>query len=431
MTGLPASGAPAAAPRWRVRIVFIALCVGVLAGLLEGGARLWYAVRGRLSWRPRPAAAAAVGARPAPTAAEIEAAGRALDLDPYEIADLSQPRHWRLRAGYRATVREVLDAKRREGRVLAVRYIEKRAPELGIAPDDVAIAINDDGFRGPPLDRAHARFRILSLGDSCTFGTFLSQEFGYPRALERELSRRGFAVEAINAGVEAYVPRNDLLRLDEFRALRPEITTIYLGWNALWGERFLEEVTRPGRALKSVRLFGEAYERARQTFGDRNRQAIEDYARPKHPNRNAPEVRLLDAFTPSFMPDMTMIIEGMQAAGSRVVLLTLPGLYAMDEDPSPRALEIGHLPTFTDNPFVLARMAERYNEALRDLARERGCDLIDLAGWSREALRPRDAQFLDSVHLVETAQEKLGLHLAEALAPLLPASARQAPAPPR
>jgi lysophospholipase L1-like esterase/signal recognition particle subunit SEC65 len=420
---------PAARPSWRVRIVFLVLCVGLLAGVLEGGARLWYTVRGRLSRRSHPAAAAAP--RPAPSAAEIEEAGRALDLDPYEIADLSQPRHWRLRAGYRATVREVLDAKRREGRVLAVRYIEKRAPELGIAPDDVAISINDDGFRGPPLDPTHARLRILSLGDSCTFGTFLSQDFGYPRALERELSRRGVAVEAINAGVEAYAPRNVLLRLDEFRALRPEITTVYLGWNALWGERYLEEAAGAGRALRSFRLFGEAYERARQTFGDQNRQALEDYARPKHPDRNAREVRLLDAFTPSFLPDMMAIIEGMQASGSRVVLLTLPGLYAMDEDPSPRALEIGHLPTFTDNPFVLARMADRYNEVLRGLARERGCDLVDLAAWSREALRPRDAQFLDSVHLVELAQQKLGIHLADALEPMLPASARHGPTPSR
>jgi hypothetical protein len=112
-------------------------------------------------------------------------------------------------------------------------------------------------------------------------------------------------------------------------------------------------------------------------------------------------------------------VDEMQAAGSRVVLVTLPGLYASDRDPSPRALEIGHLPAFTDNPFVLARMAERYNDQLRRLASERGLGLVDLDSWCRQELRPADEHFVDSVHLDERSQERAGTFLAQALAPLI------------
>ena len=112
------------------------------------------------------------------------------------------------------------------------------------------------------------------------------------------------------------------------------------------------------------------------------------------------------------------IIESMEAAGSRVVILTLPGLYTTDRTPSPRALDIGHLPTFTDNPFVLARMAERYNETLRGIARSRGLGVVDLDLWSRETLTPEE-HYIDSVHLDELAQEQAGVHLARALGPLL------------
>jgi hypothetical protein len=137
-------------------------------------------------------------------------------------------------------------------------------------------------------------------------------------------------------------------------------------------------------------------------------------------------VRLASEYTPTFLPDVVRIVDEMRAGGSEVVLVTLPGLYSSDRDPSPRALEIGHLPTFTDNPFVVARMAERYNDRLRALARERGLALVDLDAWCRRELQPTEAHFVDSVHLDERAQERAGVFLARALAPLLSRGAARA-----
>ncbi|MGH6660974.1 MAG: SGNH/GDSL hydrolase family protein, partial [Rhodospirillales bacterium] len=117
-----------------------------------------------------------------------------------------------------------------------------------------------------------------------------------------------------------------------------------------------------------------------------------------------------------FMDEIERIVEGLAAAGTDVVLVTLPGLFTASETPTPGALAIGHLPRFTDNPSVLAALTGRYNAALRDLARRRGLDMIDLEQWSVDALRPRDAYFLDSVHLTARGLELIGAFMAERLA---------------
>jgi len=402
-----------------VLLLFVLLLAGLLGALVEGGARLWSAHRER---RDR-AIAAATG--PPLTPAQAEALGRALDLDPYEMADPLRPGRWRLRPGYRASFSEMLAAKRAAGRSLTVRHMEQAAPGLGIAPDETAVEVNGDGYRGPALDPLHRRYRILAIGDSCTFGTPLSERYPYARVMEQELRARGFEVEVVNAGVEGYSPSDVLARLDEFEALRPELTTLYIGWNALFRDRFLDDASGPRRYLHSARLFSRALEAARARFGDRRQAATLAYERPRRADRAAPELRLLDAYVPSFFPEVVRIVERMQAAGSRVVILTLPGLYSSERDPSPRALEIGHLPTWSDNAFVLARMAERHNQALRALARERGLALVDLERWARETLVPPEQHFIDSVHLDELGQERAGRYLAEALAPLLPEPARE------
>ncbi len=412
---------PAAPPRRRVLLVFVLLMTGFLGVIVEGGARLWSAFRERLDR----ASVAAAPAGPPLTPAQVEAAGRALGLDAYEMADPYRPGAWRLRPGYRASVSELLEVKRAAGRILTVRHMQEAAGRLGLAPDAIAVEVNADGFRGPALDASHRLYRILALGDSCTFGTPLSERYPYARVLERELRARGLEAEVVNGGVEGYSPTNVLARLPELRALRPEMTTLYIGWNELYRDRYLDDANGPRRYLHGARLLARALDAARERFGDRQKAASRALERPKRPDRNAAELQRLDGYVPPFLPDVVRIVEAMRAAGSRVVILTLPGLYATDREPSPRALRIGHLPTFTDNPFVLARMADRYNEALRTLARDRGLDLVDLDRWGRETLQPPDEHFIDSVHLDELSQERLGIHLADALAPLLPASARK------
>jgi len=410
---MPPTTEPRQPPSRSRRATCFLIYVLVLVAFTETAARVLLRVRAHVE--PRPAAAAS----PDP-----EAAARALGLDPYEMIDPRDPSNWRLRPGCRMTLADVLDGKRRDGHVLAVKYLEARAPKLGVRREATVISIDQDGYRGPEVDRSHARFRILAIGDSCTFGTILGEAYPYPRVMESELRRLGRDVEVINAGVEGYGPANVLARLEEFKTLKPELTTIYIGWNALYSETFMKEGRDlPGRS-SALRILSDAYNKAAAALDTPQHQALLAYEKPKHPDRNAPEVAALDDYTPSFMPQLARVVDGLQSIGSRVALVTLPGLYVMNEAPDARTLEKGHLPPFTDNPYVLARMAERYNDCVRELGRARGLQVIDLEAWGRRALEPRADRFFDAVHLYEEGQRMIGAHLAEALEPDVPAPAK-------
>jgi lysophospholipase L1-like esterase len=410
-------------PRARVVVLFVLILAATLAAVLEGGARLWSLVRERREQRRDFSRSG-----PPLAPAQVEAASRALGLDPYESADPVRPGRWRPRAGYRGTFGEVLEAKRAAGHVLAVRHMEDASRALGIAREQLAVEVNAEGYRGPALDPRHSAPRILALGDSCTFGTPVAEEYTYARALERELRARGHRVEVVNGGVEGYDPSDVLARLDEFRALRPDITTLYIGWNSLYRDRYLEEASGLARYLDSVRLLLRVRDVLASRRANPQRAALELYERPKHPVREAPEVALALGYAPSFLWQVERIVAGMREAGSRVVILTLPGLYSLDRQPSARALAVGHLPAFTDNPFVLAAVAARYNEALRELASRQGLTMVDLERWAHDTLQPPESHFVDSVHLDERAQRDAGTWLAGALGPLVGELERRAPA---
>src|SRR5437899_11365560 len=46
-------------------------------------------------------------------------------------------------------------------------------PRIGVTPAHGRLAINAQGFRGPPLRAGHPALRIVCLGDSSTFGIWL------------------------------------------------------------------------------------------------------------------------------------------------------------------------------------------------------------------------------------------------------------------
>jgi lysophospholipase L1-like esterase len=382
------------ATRRSVKIAAWLIVLLLTVGLLEVGARIIYHF-------------------------QFEAAGLVLrhmkrsaaHLNDYEIPDPRGEYNWVLRPNYRTTVRESIAAKERTGNVLGVQYLRERSAALGWDADRPIIEVNSDGYKGPELDPQRRVVRILSLGDSCTFGSYFDY-YSYPRALERALRERELGVEVINGGVEGYSPRNVLLRIEEFKALRPEITTVYIGWNAMFATR---PPTGVERYLRSWWLVGEVVGKFRRKLGLDKEAALEQYLMKKNPDRDAAEIDDLDGYRPVFLPEVETIVTEMRAAGSEVVLVTVPGLYTLDENPSARALEVGHLPEFTDNPFVLAKLSTEYNQRLRELAQRLGVELIDLEEWSRAALEPRDRYFFDSVHLYEEGQEKIGEFLAERL----------------
>ena len=376
-----------------MRLTAIAVVVLVMAGILEGGARLVYAWQDQI--------------RSLPLISNL--ARSALNLEPYNMPSPRWPGHWVLRPGYQATMQQILADKKHSDRAHGVSAIETSLKTPGHELQAV-LRINQGGFKGPDLDPSHSRPRILMLGDSTTFGIGVVD---YPRVAEKILDDRGVAAEVVNGGVEGYTPRDVLLELDRYRALKPEIATLYVGWNALYKQAPWPDAWE--NRLRIVWLAVRAY-RAFQTRLNPIAYARGLLDREPKPDPQSPDVISLGAYVPPFMDDIERIADGLTAAGADVFLVTLPGLFTPLETPTPQALAIGHLPPFTDNPAVLAMLTARYNAALRDLARHRGLGIIDLEKWSIEALRPRDANFVDSVHLAPTGLELIGVFIAEQLA---------------
>lgn len=329
---------------------------------------------------------------------------KTLGLDRYEIRDPKHPSNWVLNPGYTGTLSQLIEEKDKNGNVLAVKYLKERGEALRSPSDDIIMKVNQDGFKGPEL--RDSKLKILAIGDSCTFGSHFDK-YAYPRKLERLLLKQGFDVEVINGGVEGYSPRNVLFRIDEFLKLRPQIVTIYLGWNAL----FVGDENAPFYTIKLMQVT------LSKLFPKQT--AIYAYQKAKKPDKDAKEVDALNDFKPHFMDDLEEIIQKFTTNGSHVVLLTLPCLFDMETFPTKKAMVNGHLPTFTNNPFVLAKLSEEYNQRLREISALKEISLIDLELWGKEALVPKDKYFFDSVHLYEEGQEMIGAFLAEKLIPLI------------
>lgn len=378
----------------RVRVAAIAIGLLASALLLEvGSAVVWYN-RHRLAPLIRRDAHAS--------------------LNPYQMPDPVHPGNWVLRPGFSQTLDEAIRTKEAGGRELGADYLRARATELGYATGDTLFHVNEAGYKGPPLRSGDDHVRIVAIGNSCTFGS-LFDRWAYPRALERTLAQAGLDAEVVNAGVEGYAPRNVLARIDELRSLGADLAVLYLGWNALFTEL---EVTPPGRRVArfyTIRLARRALDNLRVARQGATRVADTEYARPLTPDPSAPEVDAMARWAPGFLDQVEAIADSLETAGTRVVLTTLPGLFVTDEAPSTRALEVGHLPRGVVNPYVLAKAAERYNDALRAMAQRNSLLLVDLARWSRDALQPLDAHFFDSIHLYEESQALIGSELARQL----------------
>ncbi len=374
---------------FKIKLLFSVIMILILVSLLEGGARLVFLYKTEIR-------------------GILGNAGVILQLDPYEEKDPDKPGNWRLRRSTDWTLQDMIRDKETRGAVLGAEHLKKTAALYQINDDEIVFHINKDGFKGPEIDPDHSNPRILTIGDSCTFGSWID-ELSYPRSLERKLNIMKYGIEVVNAGVEGYSPKNALYRIEEFKSLRPEITTIYIGWNALYRD---PDAASHVSSLAIVRLVRLVWDKMMALNETEQELALRMYGHAKNPDKDAQEVLGLDSYTPSFMGDVELIIKEMLAIDSKVVLITLPGLYTLDEPPSEAALEIGHLPVFTDNPYVLAKMTTSYNDALKVLAKKYDLPLIDLDLWSRKALQPRVDFFKDSVHLTEQGQMMLGEKLA-------------------
>jgi len=104
--------------------------------------------------------------------------------------------------------------------------------------EEVEVAINSRGFRGPELSPRKAGRRVVVYGDSFIEARSTRLEDTFPARLEGELRQRGAGpVEVVNAGVSGYGPDQVLARLDaELLELQPDLVVLGLYAGNDWGD---------------------------------------------------------------------------------------------------------------------------------------------------------------------------------------------------
>ena len=211
--------------------------------------------------------------------------------------------------------------------------------------DRKPVHINSHGTRGPDFqtNKPVGTIRILSLGDSRTFGWGLADEETYSRQLERLLQERagsGKKIEVINAGVNAWSYLQMLVYLRDF-GLRYKPDFVVLGEANSWTQfsernspEFVQKFMKRVRIKNFLRRFAiyhyvvevklkDFYERNRAKFipVDPAQDTLFKEQQQSHP----------DAV---FRRAIEQICEVAQANGIQPVLLELPTADELNTEPS-------------------------------------------------------------------------------------------------
>ncbi len=105
--------------------------------------------------------------------------------------------------------------------------------------------LNTDGLRNPPVSsgkRSGDSFRILLIGDSFTFCKGVTLADSWPMVFQRTLAENRISAEVLNAGVQAYDTRQELIYLKRiFSRYQPDLVILTLMANDIWSNRLLED----------------------------------------------------------------------------------------------------------------------------------------------------------------------------------------------
>lgn len=248
--------------------------------------------------------------------------------------------------------------------------------------------LNRAGFRGREFDpKQTGSFRILSLGDSCTFGVLARGyvPLPYPRHLEWIAAERSGPgrVEVLNAGMPGYDSSHGVvLLLTKLRGLEPDLITVRYGWNDLLMSatvgRSLEPPGRFARAAFEALLRSSLY-----TFVSRVKLELLLRYRPAQ-QRAQDFLEQHQDWTPNtplprYRENLKRIARIADERGAEVWFLTAP------INPSPNEHEAQRVEALSRLSFErLQQVLASYNDAAREVAAELGVPIVDLEAVYRQ-----------------------------------------------
>lgn len=318
------------------------------------------------------------------------------------------------------TYAKALEMLENNGKPLGVENLVALGEEFDIEPDDVVVQINHYGFKGPDIEKKKApdTLRIMTIGDSVTFGPIIDS-LSYPRRMEQELNKilshdnvQGkIRAEVVNAGVMGYSLQRVLKRIDYFLEFEADVILILLGWNRTVARADPRKNDFLYRELASYRFFYHFFANRTDVLEDRRLIGAN--------NLYDKEDKLIETlrhttFDWDFRDWSTLIDTTRQRSpNTRIVILTLPGLFVEDIDPDEEAVSLGYSVAFSNNLYAWAVLTEIYNQKLIEFSSEQDLDVIDLAEWSKSAFDPRAQYFNDPVHLTADGYELVGNYVAQ------------------
>jgi len=307
-------------------------------------------------------------------------------------------------------------------------------PGTDYRDNDTSGHINSLGLRGPERTAAkpEGTYRVICVGGSTTFGAgILGDENTYPARLEARLKEAlpGAHVEVWNAGVPGYTTAENViylgLRLIDFR---PDLVVFYEGYNDFKPNRYPGFVSdyshwrdrdvAPRRSLLEHLRF---YVKMRSLAARLSAGSAAEVKDPKTGEKLKRYDTVGEEGLRTFERNLRTMIAISRKAGAQVAVAT----YAhpcteenLKDHPELFSYLPGYLPNLTW-PGVIDAF-DRYNDAIRAVAREEGAILADAA----KIVPPDPALFVDHVHFSARGADLFAKVVEESVLPAVRETAR-------
>jgi lysophospholipase L1-like esterase len=267
------------------------------------------------------------------------------------------------------------------------------------ARDGNEFAINSNGLVGPEFAARPAEgvYRIVAVGDSCTFSEGLWR-LAYPGILQDLLTATSPGrFEVLNAGIEGYNSTFALERIrQEIVNYRPRLVIIYIGWNDLMKSDPANQAAT-GRYSRAAQLMESSYliKAYRKVMFAYLRPLV---FRPRVGGGNG-DAHAYDAFVPlTYRRNLESMIAVLRGNGIQTVLFTLPTVVRSDMTAEELRRHNVFFPHFAGTYSVAKFLSlhRAYNDVIRKVGQERDVPVVDLDATFNA--HDKNGLFWDTMH---------------------------------